>query len=715
MKWSDMEKKVGVIGIVFILVSLNLISVQATTCSYACSWTNTPPERPSVYITPATPTDNDDLYCNAYSTDTENDEITYHYSWYKNGSLFRTYTTKSNSTYISRAYTSINDTWKCVVKAFDGKAYSEENYDKVTVISESQCENFELSVSATQISLSPNESASINFWIKNLGNYTECIDLEAKDYSAYISASPSKSSVCLNPNESKLLALTVRTTDAPAGSYTVKLRAEGDCMVREEEITVNVSQACCPRGIEVEPIKSNICKGEKGTVSVLLCNRSDRIANVKLEASSNSFVARFKQNEFELDAHQELYAELEVHAEGSLGDHYVYVYARSGSQYVKEKAWFKIVECPEVPARTFEISVPASCIELEKNKDKNIAFTIKNLRNEKQTVNLQTVSDILSDVQKSITLEATQRKTLYVKARAREHDEPGKHYIRIYGWNDNYREKKELCIEVKPMHKSIVSLTENDLEIAQCSFAVFVLTIENQGDLDENYEITINNSTQASIKASDTKFSLEPKSGKEIFITVTVPEDMPLGDYNAEVIIENEDIWVKSLRFKVVESAAPVIEKRPMLVSYPVSIAIFPGEQRKASIVVLNPSTESIDVTIEFELPEGFHSQNRSFTLKAGKAKEIVNTIEAEEWLMPGESHYGKIIMSYDGERVEKKIRLYVEGLPPEEPEPSTGMVTLSAPLAAGVLLFLAFILIILMIRNITNKEREFKLMLKRR
>lgn len=707
-------KEIKIASFAIFLVLVNLLSAYASTCSYACSLTNTPPEKPSVYITPANPADSDDLYCNAYSTDAENDEITYHYSWYRNGSLFRTYTTKSNSTYISRAYTSVNDTWRCVVKAFDGEEYSEENYDEVNIISESHCEDFELSVNATQISLGPNESASVNFWVKNLGNYRECVELEAKDYSAYISASTSKSSICLNPNESKLLALTVRTIDARAGSYTVKLRAKGDCIVREEEITVRVSQSCCLQGIEVEPIKSNICKGEKGTVSVLLRNRSNKIVNVKLEASSNSFVARFKQNEFELDAHQELYAELEIYAEGSVGDHYVYVYARSGSQYVKERAWFRIEECPEPQARTFEISVPASCIEIEKNKDRNIAFTIKNLQSKKQTVNLQTVSDILSKVQKTVTLEANQRKTLYVKARAREYDEPGKHYIRIYGWNDDYREKKELCIEVKPMRKSIVSLAENNLEIEQCSFAVFVLTIENQGDLDENYEITINNSTQASIKASDTKFSLKPKSGKEIFITVTVPEDMPLGDYNAEVVIENEDIWVKSLRFKVVESAVPVIEKRPMLVSYPTSIAIFPGEQRNASVIVLNPSTESIDVSIEFELPEGFHSQNRSFTLEANKSKEIVNTIEAEDWLTPGESYYGKIIMSYDGERVEKRIRLYVESFPPEE-SPGAGMVSLSAPLLAGILLFLAFILIILMVKNITSKEREFRLMLKRR
>ena len=711
---------------VFALVLLALIalifSVNSYASCYTCELPNTPPGKPSVYITPAFPEDDDDLYCHAYSYDADNDTIVYHYQWYKNDSLFRTYTTKSNSTSISRAYTSVGDVWKCVVKAYDGEAYSEENYDSVTISAPESCEDFELSLPTKRVSLSRDDSASINFWVKNLSSEGICLTIEAKDYSPYISASPSKNSVCLSAYESKLLALTITTIDAPPASYTVKLRVKGRCLVREEEITVIVEQPCCAKVLEVIPIKSNICQGEKGIISVLVRNRSNRVVNVKLEASSNGFVARFKQNEFELDPRQELYAELEVYAEGSLGEHYVYVYARSDHDYVKKKAWFNIVECPEVPKRSFALEVPTSCIDLQKNQEKSIAFSLKNLLDSKQKINLQTVSDIISNVEKSVTLEPNQKKTLYVKVYAKEYVEPGKHYVRIYAWNSSYREKKELCIDVKPMRKSRVVLEENYKEIEQCSFGVYTLTIENQGDLEEEYEIRVNNPTKASIKLSDSEFSLKPKSGKEVFITVNVPEDMPTGDYNAEIIVENEDVWVKTIYFKVVratrpEVPAPAKPSRLMVVSYPVSIAFYPGEQREASLVLYNPSENTYEVTVTFDLPEGFTSQKRSFTLGPEESKTIVNVIEASGMLEPGKTYFGRIKIEYDGKTITKALRLHIE-YPPEEisGQAPVGFALLSPEaIITGILIIAAFVLIIIMIKNISAKTMEVRPTLKRR
>jgi uncharacterized membrane protein len=703
----------------FLVISIILAFISAVyaSCSYCCNESpNTAPERPSVYITPTMPTTQNDLYCYAYSYDADHDEIRYYYRWYKNGALFRTYTTKSNYTYISHTYTSTGEEWKCVVKAFDGKAYSTENYDSVRIVSEYACEDFELSVPTRNVSLRTNDKASISFWVKNHGNVTQCIKLSAKDYSAYINATVSKASVCLNPNESKLVALTIETNNASAGSYTVKVRAEGSCLVREEEITVSVEEACCTAGISLVPIRGNICKGKKGTVSVLVKNLTNRMLNVKLDASSTGFAARFEKSELELDSRQEVYVNLEVYGEGSLGEHYIDIYARADSYYVKRRAYFRLVECPETPSRIFSLEVPAECISLEKLQDKNVAFTIKNLTGLRQAVNIQTVSDILSETDNSITLQPHEKKMLYVKVYARDQDKPGKHYIKIYAWKGSYREKKELCVEVKPLRKSAVILADNDIEIEQCSFGLFVLTIENRGDTEESYKISVNNATQASIKVSDESFSLQPHEGKEVFITVNVPVDMPLGNYSADIVIENESIWVKTIYFTVIEPAMPeeVVEARPMIVSYPTTISIFPGEERIASLVLYNPSTESIDVSIEFELPEGFYSPKRSFTLEPGASKTIVNNVRAYEDVEPGQYYYGKIIMRYDDTVIEKPIKFYVEK-PEEKLAAATGFFGIGTSLTAGLIILIAFAVIIFLLKLTMGGPKKAEIMLYRR
>ena len=171
-----MCKKSSIGKVIAFYSILVFVSAAYASCTYCCNaLPNTPPEKPSVYITPAAPTAQDDLYCYAHSYDADNDEIMYYYRWYRNGALFRTYTTKSNYTYISHTYTRTGEEWKCVVKAFDGKAYSLENYDSVQIASEYACEDFELSVPTTSVSLRTNDRASINFWVKNRGNVAQCI------------------------------------------------------------------------------------------------------------------------------------------------------------------------------------------------------------------------------------------------------------------------------------------------------------------------------------------------------------------------------------------------------------------------------------------------------------------------------------------------------------------------------------------------------------
>lgn len=696
-------------------------------CSYCCNYCpNTPPSKPSVYITPSNPTTEDDLYCYANSYDADGDTITYHYRWYRNGYLYSTSSTTSNYSTISHTATRENDTWKCSVRAFDGKDYSEENYDTVTIAGVSACYDFELSTNTQNISMQSNDSATINFWVKNHGNAYQCIDLSARTYSSYIDAWPSRNSICLNPNESKLLALTIKTSNARPGNYTVKLRGESNCIVREQEITVNVADYCtypwcCPtpgcKPIEIVPVRTTICRESRGTISVLVKNLTNRELTVRLESSSTGFATSFERDTIVLSPREERYVNLNVYAQCELGEHYVEIYARADGYAVQRRAYFTVSDCPTPEQRNFSIEVPSACTTIDKLQTVNIAFTIKNLTRVTQTVNLQTVSTIVSEVDTSVTLDPYEKRIVYVRAYAREQDKPGRNYIKVYAWQDNYKEKKEICVDVKSMHKSTVTLANNDLQIPQCSFGVYTLNVENNGDVEESYTISINNPTKATIKLSESSFRLQPGQGKEIFITVNVPVDMQLGDYSADIVVENSSVWARTIYFTVTKGSGPTVtpqpEVRPVIVSYPVQITIIPGDERQISVVAYNPTSSTVNATIEFYLPYGLYAQARSISLGPGASETIVSSIRADNTIEPDKYYEGKLVMRYDTSSIEKPFKVYVER--PVGPPISPGLFPMESAWAIGLIILVAFLVILFLVKIATGGPKKAEIMLYRR
>ncbi len=91
---------------------------------------NTPPTAPEVIIQPDPAYSNNTLMCIIInpSTDTENDSITYHYEWFRNGS-----TTGFKGANLSFIHTKIGDEWKCVVTPYDGSEYGPSQNDIIVI------------------------------------------------------------------------------------------------------------------------------------------------------------------------------------------------------------------------------------------------------------------------------------------------------------------------------------------------------------------------------------------------------------------------------------------------------------------------------------------------------------------------------------------------------------------------------------------------------
>ena len=91
---------------------------------------NTPPEAPTISITPVSPEPSDPLQCNINtpSADADGDSVSYVYEWYLNGAI-----TSETSSVVASGLSVHGDLWECVVRGFDGQDYSTEVRTTVTI------------------------------------------------------------------------------------------------------------------------------------------------------------------------------------------------------------------------------------------------------------------------------------------------------------------------------------------------------------------------------------------------------------------------------------------------------------------------------------------------------------------------------------------------------------------------------------------------------
>ncbi len=686
---------------------------------------NHPPTDPTVEITPSSPNDNDNVSCRASSSDADNDNIEYHFTWKKNGSVFRTVSTYANYNTVDASYTSQGDEWQCMVRAWDGQDYSGYSADVVT-IGGSGC-NFDLSITPeySTLHMERNGSRSISVRIKNNSCERTCFDLSSASDSSYINSSVSVGSACLSAGESTTVALSIETIDASAQTYNVRLRARSG--TREKSTTVQVMvDSCtgCNTGncIELVAYSKNICLGKKEKISILVKNNSDEIKTVSMSASSTEFLASFDNSKTEVDSHSQKYVYLNVYVYPgtSLGSHYINVFAQTDNDSVKKKAYFNVKECEEPEENSFSVTMSGSCQPIEKGKDLNMSFSVKNRTDNELTVSFQTVADIPSQVPASITLAPQETKTVEFNVKARESDETGKHYIKLYAWTPKFRVMKTACVEIEKKRKTVISLQENNLEIEQCRNNVFVLFIENRGDYNESYKIEVNNSTRASVTLSEKEISLKPGEAKQVFVNVDVPLDMNEGKYSFDVLIKNKETFTKKLIFSVVRAKTPA-PTTIALTSYPATIVLLPGEEKTISIAVSNLTMEKVDgINIEWSLPSFLYAENGTISVEPQNTTIIEQAISTSPEAVTG-TYYGWLSLNIDNTKVTKKITVViVEPKTVLEPETTgeegkkpgfwgtTGLFALANPLEIGLIILLTIVIIMVALKGIIESDTDY-------
>ncbi|MCX6801585.1 MAG: hypothetical protein NT067_00575 [Candidatus Diapherotrites archaeon] len=720
-------------------------------CSNGClngfcvgSSQNHTPTNPDVYISPSSPANSEDLICHASSYDQDNNPIEYHYTWKRNGSTFRTFSTTSNTTTVDADDTEQGNEWQCTVRAFDGEDYSDYSFDTVNVGGSDCSFSTRMTPEYSSIRMARNDSRTVRVKLENNSCEDYCVDLYGRDSSSYIDASSSAGSVCLNEGESTWVSLNIETIDASAGTYTAKLEAQNGSSKATATISVivescsscgddcdsctNCNGSCSNCGscdsssncLSLSSASKNVCRGQTNTISVLVRNTSNEIKEIELEASSSTYLATFEESNIELDAHSQEYVELEIYAypDASLGSHYVNVSARTDDDYEQVKAYFTVKDCEATATQSFSLSMSGTCTALDKGTDKNISFTVKNNTSSDLTVYLQAVADIPTEVQASIDLGPHQSKILKLKASARADEGTGKHYVKLYAWAGNYRVYKDACFEVGKKRKTDISLKDNNISIEQCSNSVFVLLLENKGDYNETYSIELSNSTRAKITLSDKNISILAGKGKEVFINVDVPLDMAEGTYWFDLVVKGKETFRKRLYFDVVkapEKTAATVE----IATYPSKIVLFQGEEKTVSVSLANLSSEAISgIKVSWEMPQGIEAENATVDLESKEAAAFEFNVLADEDIEPG-TYYGTLSMKVDDKEASKKITIVIttpeQAAPAEEGEgqteegeglaPLAVLASLGQPLGIGLIILLMLVIVMVALKGFIESD----------
>lgn len=526
-----------------------------------------------------------------------------------------------------------------------------------------------------QANISRNDTIGLQYQLKNTGSQQACIDLGTEQNDAYIDTSLADSHLCLNEGESTNVTLTIRTINAPRGLNSVHLNATSS--QGNATATANILVSEEPE-IELVTYASDICRGSRGGISVLVRNNSDEFKQVTLQAENEMLLPYFERQEIGLMPFQERRVDLVVSTSpySMLGRHNVSLYAITSDETVKESISLDVEDCREENA-AFSVSISGSCFTIEKGKDEKIYFRVKNLLGTEQKVFFGTEGNIAANLQaQSAWLEGNEQRQFYFTVNAGNESGGTDYNVALRVWNAGHSVEKSVCINLKKGHGTVAEVKENGLLVEQCESVVFTVLLKNTGDYYEDFKLSIDNGYgKAKAVLSDTSVRLEKHTERQVYVSVTALEGLPEGSYNITLNAKTGQGTIKkTLNFKVIpKQEGPVPQPEELkITSYPAGISMDANSQKTIFAMLKNGSGETMDgISLElFGLPAGATAQaERNIRLLPGEERRFELAITA------GKESIGQhsiVLSAYNGTYSdEKQITLSIQ----EAEQPAAGTI----------------------------------------
>lgn len=488
----------------------------------------------------------------------------------------------------------------------------------------------------TSISMQNGKSIAVLFELKNNSSQNISAQLLTRTNSNDITAEFAQSTIFLNAYQQTSIAVNISSETDAEGSYNVEAIMKYSNIEDAANIAVNVYQDST-QGIALIAFPKNICKNQSDVISIQVQNNTGRFQSISLTADSELFLPTIEPAALELGPGETQFVDIKIHSNDSFktGKYSINVFAQTANQTVQATASFNLVECVKTPEKLFELKVSSSCTEIQKNKTSTISYTLSNLTDETQEINLGVVSDIINFIEdKKVFLEPREQHSFEIQLEPGDDTTTGTHNVSIFAFNNSFDATENACAIVKAQRKTAVELIKNNLEIEKGSSETFEIKLTNLGDQSEKFFIRTGNlGSEIRIKSSADSVVVAKNSSKSVFINVYATTNASLGSKTASIIVQADKTKQIALNFTINPEIKRIEENFIELISFPSQITISQNNDKAFSFSLSNISGKDLEnLKVKLEgFPESINMSMQTIpSLTADEKKTITAQIFAE-------------------------------------------------------------------------------------
>jgi len=538
------------------------------------------------------------------------------------------------------------------------------------------------------LALEKDSSATALIHIRNDTGERVKVELKARPYNSFISYEFSSNNFYLNSGEETVTSLNFYSSnDAPTGENEVEVTAKyydyyGNYSLQEERTILHVnilpSYNTEAEQINVSYSKKNLCKDRENTIQVRIENNSPYTKELRISTDSELFLPIVVEDRLEMEGYESRYINIKINPSEQLeNDSYtINLFIETPDTLIKKAIEFNLTECEKETQRLFELEFEGACTSIEKNKEKRIYFTLKNLTSEEQTVKLAVVGDIPTELnQKKLVLEPREERYSFLTVKPEQDKTIGYHSIELHAFNDYFSTSDTKCIQVQKLHSIKAKLIKDFLEIEKGTSKIFEIEIQNSGDYDEEFSAKIKQKPpEVNVTFSEKNFIVEKNSKKIIYISINPLLKAESGTQKVIVSLRDSETINLTLNFNVKEESKPKAgEGFIEIESYPKTIELQAGKTTQIKLSIKNVSgqdLENIKVYLEGIGEEITAGEPSIEELTDGKTASLSMNITVPE-NMKDTSFKAEIIVEGEEFKQSKEFEIKVNESKGEEKETS--------------------------------------------
>ena len=560
----------------------------------------------------------------------------------------------------------------------------------------------------TFVSMENGKSVSVLVEARNDSSESITAELIARASSNDVKAQFAQNFIQLNGSQRTTMSVSISSELDAEGTYNVELLFLTPNREERANIEVSVFQDSF-QGISLITFPKNVCRNQNETISIQVQNNTSRFQSISLNAESELFLPIISPSNLELGPGESEFVEMEIHSNNTFrtGTYSINVFAQTSNQTIQSTATFSLVDCLPEQEKLFDLRLPTSCQEIQKNKTSIMTFTLTNLTDELQSASLGALSDVLFELnEKKITLEPKEQKAITIEFMPENATEPGRHEISVFAYNIEFSETENTCVIVRPQRLTKAELLDNYLNIERGSSETFEIKLTNLGDQSEKFFIRTGNvSSSITVKSSAETVVVPKKETRTVFINVFASLDAPLGSNSTKVFVQSEKINEITLNFTIKPQIKRIEQNWVEFISFPSELTITQGESRAFSFTIENISGKQLE-GLKIRLEEFPATINMS-TLSAGlleesQKKSLSAEIFVESNVEPN-TYTGFLVIEND--EFKQKVPLIVKVASSGKGIFGTGLALFEGSLNIGLIGVIA-LLIILFILASASKDK---------